>query len=187
MLYRHSALAIAAAIGRVGLCRRRRSSAGRRGPGLRAARPAAFRAAHQQDDVEFDSGRGRFDHRQDFDDGPRGPEAYPHRRPTGFDDRDGDLSGYSWRRPPHGNGDPRWDRGDDHPGYGARFDHPYGRGLPGPAPTAPRPYEEIVAPLAPPVYEDRRGPDVGCTIQRSETTTAVGWQKIVTHKTCYRR
>ena len=85
-----------------------------------------------------------------------------------------------------GYGDRRWDRGDDRPGYGIRFDHPYGSGFPE-RPYGLDPYQEIAAPLAPPVDLDRRGPDVGCTIQRSETTTAVGWRKIVTHRTCYRR
>ena len=185
MLYRHSALAIAAAIVGSAFAGAAALPEAAEAQVYEDAGPRPF-VMHTQDDVEFDSGRGRFDHRQDFDDGPRGPEAYPHRRPTGFDDRDGDPSGYGWRRPPHGTGEPRWDHGDVGPGTGARFDHPYGPGFPD-RPYGARLDEDIVEPLAPPVYEDRRGPDVGCTIQRSETTTAVGWRKIVTHKTCYRR
>ena len=108
----------------------------------------------------------------------------PHQRR-----RDGDVSPNDWDyrgdRPSMGRGERRWERGDDHQGYGARFDHPYGPGFPEPYGIGP--YEEIAVPLAPAVDLDRRGPDVGCTIQRSETTTAVGWRKIVTHKTCYRR
>ena len=188
MLYRHSALAIAAAIvgsgfaGAVSLPRAAEAQV-YDDPG---PRPYAFRS---QDDVEFDPGRGWADHRRSFDDGPRDPAHYPHHRPAGYDGRD-DISAYDERNrrdhPPLGYGEPRWDRGDDHLGYGARFDRPFDPGFPE-RPYGVGPYEEIAAPLAPAVDLDRRGPDVGCTIQRSETTTAVGWRKIVTHKTCYRR
>ena len=187
MLYRHSALAIAAAImgsalaGAVSLPQAAKAQVyDDVGP-----RPYAF---HTQDDGEFDPSRGWADHRRAFDDGPRGPEHFPHHGPAAYDGRDGDVFPYDWRgdRPPIGHGDRRWDRGDDHPGYGARFDHPYGPGFPD-RPYGVGPVEEIAVPVAPPLAVDRRGPDVGCTIQRSETTTAVGWRKIVTHQTCYRR
>ena len=185
MLHRHSALAIAAVIvgsGFVGAVSLPRAAEAQvyddAGP-----RPYAF---HPRDDGELDPGRGWADHRRAFDDGPRGPEHFPHHGPAVYDGRDGDVSPYDWRgdRPPIGHG-PRWDRGDDHPGYGARFDRPYGPGFP----ERPYgdPYEEIAVPVAPPVDLDRRGPDVGCTIEESQGVTAAGWRKIVTHRTCYRR
>ena len=185
MLHRHSALAIAAAM--VGSAFAGAASLPRAAEAqvYEDAGPRPF-ARQAQDDVEIDRGWARVDHRREFDDGPRGPEAYPHRRPAGYGERDGDPAGFAWRRPPHGAGEPRWDRGDDQPGYGVRFDLPYEPGVPD-RPYDAGPFEEIAAPVAPLVDEDRRGPDVGCTIQRSETTTAVGWRKIVTHKTCYRR
>ncbi len=132
MLYRHSALAIAAAImgsalaGAVSLPQAAKAQVyDDVGP-----RPYAL---HTQDDGEFDPSRGWADHRRAFDDGPHGPEHFPHHGPAAYDGRDGDVFPYDWRgdRPPIGHGDRRWDRGDDHPGYGARFDHPYGPGLPG--------------------------------------------------------
>ena len=189
MLYRHSALAIAAAIvgsafaGAVSLPRAAEAQVyDDAGP-----RPFAF---HMQDDVEIDPGRGWIDHRRAFEGDPRGPGVFPHHGPAAYDGRDGDVSPYDRHhrgdRPPMAYGERRWDRGEDHPGYGARFDHPYGPGFPD-RPDDAGPLEEVAAPLAPPVEVDRRGPDVGCTIQRSESTTAVGWRKIVTHKTCYRR
>ena len=188
MVYRHSALVIAAAIvgaglaGAVSLPRAAEAQVyDDVGP-----RPYAF---HLQDDGEFDPGRGWADHRRAFDDGPRGPEHFPHHGPAAYDGRDDDVAPYDGHhrgdRPPLGYGDRRWDRGDEPLGYGARFDHP-GPGFPE-RPYGVGPYEEIAVPVAPPVAVDRRGPDVGCTIQRSETTTAVGWRKIVTHQTCYRR
>ena len=189
MLYRHSALAIAAAImgsgfaGAVSLPRAAEAQV----YDDAAPRPYAFQP---QDDGAFDPGRGWADHRRAFDDGPRGPERFPHHGPAAYDGRGGEVAPYDGHsrgdRPPRGYGDRRWDRGDDHLGYGAGFDHPYGPGFPD-RPYGVGPYEEIAVPLAPPVAVDRRGPDVGCTIQRSETTTAVGWRKIVTHQTCYRR
>ncbi len=187
MLHRYSALAIAASIaasavfGAVSLPQAAEAQVYDDG----GPRPFAMRT---HDDMEFDQGHARFDHRQAVDYSPVGPVPYPHHRPAGYDDRFGEPSPYGRHarggdRPPFGDDEPHWDRGDGRPGPDARFDGPgfpdraYGIG----------PVEEIAAPVAPLVYEGRRGPDVGCTIERSESTTAVGWRKIVTHKTCYQR
>ena len=77
MLYRHSALAIAAAIvgsgcaGAVSLPRAAEAQVyDDAGP-----RPYGF---HTQDDVDVDPGRGWADHRGAFDGGPRGPGDLPH-------------------------------------------------------------------------------------------------------------
>ncbi len=190
MSHPYSALALAAAImgaalvGAVSLPQAAEAQVyGDAGP-----RPFAMRT---QDDVEFDQGRARVDHRQEFGYGPRGQEPYPHHRIAGYDDRYGEPSPDGWRghrgeRPPLDEDERRWDRGDGRPAYGVGFDRPVGPGFPE-RPYEVEPLEEIAAPVAPQIYDDRRGPDVGCTIQRSESVTAVGWRKIVTHKTCYQR
>ncbi len=186
MSHRHSALAIAAVVIGSALA----GAAFR--PGTADAqvydeggqRPFGF---HTHEDLEFDPGRGRVDHRREADGGSL---AYQHHRPADFDGRDRDLSIYGSRRWHRGYDERRWDRDDDHRGYGARFDAPYGPGFPdrpyGVYPLGADPYEEVVVPVAPPA-EEFQGPDVGCTIRRSESITAAGWRKIVSHKICYRR
>ncbi len=81
--------------------------------------------------------------------------------------------------------------GGDRPGYGTPFVHPYhpgyGTGPYGGAYGEVGPYRSVAAPVGP-MYERLGGyPDVGCTIEQSQSTTPVGWRKIVTHRTCYRR
>ncbi len=169
---------------------------------------------HTQDDIRIDGGRARVEHSEDLRPGVGGEDRRSG-GPVVFDERDGYRhhrdwrdhderdSGRSYRRPVYGD-ERRFDRdgyrddgvehrrfGDDRPGYGAYLAHPYhlayGAGPYGGAYGEVVPYRPISAPVVP-VYEERGGyPDVGCTIEQSQSTTPVGWRKIVTHRTCYRR
>ncbi len=172
---------------------------------------------HTQDDIRIDGGRARVEHSQDLRPGGRGYNDDGRRSdgPVVFDERDIDRHHRDWRdhdgrdtgrgyRRPAYDDERRVDRygyrgdgveyrrfSDDRPGYGARFARPYrpayGTGPYGGAYGEVVPYRPISA-LVGPVYEERGGyPDVGCTIEQSQSTTPVGWRKIVTHRTCYRR
>lgn len=172
---------------------------------------------HTQDDIRIDGGRARVEHSQDLRPGGRGFNDDGRRSdgPVVFDERDIDRhhrdwrdhderdAGRGYRRPAYGD-ERRFDRygyrgdgveyrrfGDDRPGYGARFARPYhpayGNGHYEGAYGEVVPYRPISAPVGP-VSEELGGyPDVGCTIEQSQSTTPVGWRKIVTHRTCYRR
>ena len=163
------------------------------------------RVEHSQDlRPGFNGGDHRYAGPAVFD------ERDPYRHHQGWRNRDDREGGYGDRRPAYGDerragdygyrGDGYAYRGegfehrrygDDRPGYDARFVHPYrpayGTGPYGSHYGDVAPFRPISAPIGP-VY-DRLGayPDVGCTIQQSQSTTPVGWRKIVTHRVCYRR
>ncbi len=150
----------------------------------------------------FDDGHRRYDGPVVFDerdpyrsrgwrDGHEPEAGYGYRRPIYGDERRVDRYGY--RDDGYGHGDSFEHRryGDDRAGYGTRFEHHYrpidGTGPYGGAYGEAVPYRSISAPVGP-VFERLGGyPDVGCTIEQSQSTTPVGWRKIVTHRVCYRR
>ncbi len=144
----------------------------------------------------YDEGRGSvvLHSRQDVE--IEGDRAYPEQRrdvgrfasrgpgPVVYDERGLDRPAYGV---PEGGY-----RGPDFAGYdgrgpvGPRFGRPYeGEGLlyrfaPG--------YRAVAAGGVDEGFDQRAGlPDVGCTIQQSQSVTPAGWRKIVTHRTCYRR
>lgn len=160
-------------------------------------RPLAFRS---RDDVYSDGGRARVEHRQDL--GPadryRGAPG-----PVVFDERGTDRR---FDRPDPGYGEPRYRRpviierpaygyGDDRPAaYVPRPDRSYGgEGAYGPGDGyGPAPlYRPAAVPVGPAFGqgygEGYGGTDIGCTIEQAQSTTSLGWRKIVTHRTCYRR
>ena len=156
-------------------------------------RPLAF---HSRDDVYIDGARARVEHRQDLRpvDGYRrapGPVVFDERGP----DRRFDLPGYGYGAPvyrrPIAVERPAYRYGDDRPvafvppggrpyGGGPAYDD--GDGYRG-APL----YRPAAVPIGPGFGEGYGGPDVGCTIEQAQSTTPLGWRKIVTHRTCYRR
>ena len=142
-------------------------------------------AFYSQDSLVIDGGERAFPgHRPDpsrF--APRGPG------PVVFDER---QSGYGFDGPARGGPDRAYrgegfaegpDEGDRGPIGGPGFGHPYGGdGRPRFAPG----YRAVAD--GGEAFDERAGrPDVGCTIQQSQSVTPAGWRKIVTHRTCYRR
>ncbi len=171
-------------------------------------RPLAF---HSRDDVYIDGGRARVEHRQDLggrdfggqDFGGHDLRSVDRYRgapgPVVFDERGPDRR---FDRPDYGYGAPVYRRpvaverpaygyGGDRPvafvppggrPYGAEAAYGYGDGY-RPAPL----YRPAAVPVGPGLGEGYGGPDVGCTIEQAQSTTPLGWRKIVTHRTCYRR
>lgn len=162
-------------------------------------RPSAF---HGRDDGGPDDGREPF---------ARGPAFHPARPghgPVVFDERDPErrrdrpVYGYGgpderFARPFRGERQPLVDERPNYRGAGfGRGEGPesgpgWGSGEDGPDDGGPAghalPYRPVSAPFGP-AYGGRSGlPEEGCTVERSRSTTPAGWQKIVTHKVCYRR
>ncbi|WP_237477734.1 hypothetical protein [Lichenibacterium dinghuense] len=146
-------------------------------------RPLSY---HSRDDVYLDGGRARIEHRQDL--GPAegyrrapGPVVFDERGPERRFDGYG-YGGPGFRRPVaaegFGYGRP--------PAFIPRADRPiggafgYGGGY--------RPAAVAVGPVEGEGYgAGYGGPDEGCTVERARSITPAGWEKTVTHRTCYRR
>ena len=151
-------------------------------------RPYAF---HGRDDVDLDGGRARILHgrdlrpaEDDFDRRAPGPVVFDERGP---DRRYGRFYGYGapgYRRPlvPER---PAFD--DERPvAFVPRVERPYGAGNGyGYRPASIARPEPVFG--GPAFAGGHGGPDLGCTIQQVQSTTPLGWRKVVTHRTCYRR
>lgn len=155
-------------------------------------------AFHGRDDGGLDDDRAPFARGQFFH------PARPGHGPVVFDERDPErrrgrpVYGYGgpderFDRPVHGERPPLLverpnDRGagfgrGEGPGWGPDEDGPDEGGSAGHA----LPYRAVSAPFGP-AYGGRPAvPEEGCTVERSRSTTPAGWQKIVTHRVCYRR
>ena len=133
---------------------------------------------HSRQDVEIEGDRAYPEQRRDVGRfAPRGPG------PVVYDERGFDRPAY--RAPEGGYRGPDVAEYDGSEPIGPGFGRPYeGQGLP----YRRAPGYRAVAAGGGELFDDRAGlPDVGCTIQQSQSVTPAGWRKIVTHRTCYRR
>ncbi len=142
---------------------------------------------HSHQDVEIDGGRADPEQPYMRRFAPRGPG------PVVFDER-GQGRGFdrpAYGGPEGGYRDPVFAEGPEYGGRGPLVGPGFGRA---PLVDDGRPYRfapnyrAVAAGAGGEVFDEHAGlPDVGCTVQQSQSVTPAGWRKIVTHRTCYRR